>query len=217
MRSPSPKHALYSSHPQVYIEPLSAANPPIIKPELLTGFISQVFGNVAQILAHHQLMLAALFARQREQHPLIQSVADIILDTILKGTFRTAYETYIKHYPLAEAHHRKELNRNSDYRHFIQSAASDPRIRKRDLVTFLSRPVTRLPRLNLLIEQLHKLTEHAYDHPDLDTLPTISGILKDFIKVGPMRRITCAMSDKITEHTTRHRSSGEQSQVLGSL
>ncbi|KAI5892712.1 uncharacterized protein SCHCODRAFT_02501635 [Schizophyllum commune H4-8] len=155
----------------VYIEPLSAANPPIIKPELLKGFISQVFGNVAQILAHHQLMLAALFARQREQHPLIQS-----------GTFRTAYETYIKHYPLAEAHHRKELNRNPDYRHFIQSAASDPRIRKRDLVTFLSRPVTRLPRLNLLIEQLHKLTEHAYDHPDLDTLPTISGILKDFIK-----------------------------------
>ncbi|KAL1739958.1 hypothetical protein HDZ31DRAFT_48462 [Schizophyllum fasciatum] len=166
----------------VYIEPLTSANPPIIDPSRLKGFVSQVFGNVAQILAHHQLMLAALFARQREQHPLIQSVADIVLDTILKGTFRTAYETYIKHYPLAEAHHRKELNRNSDYRHFIQSAAADPRIRKRDLVTFLSRPVTRLPRLNLLIEQLHKLTEHTYDHPDLDTLPTISGILKDLIK-----------------------------------
>ncbi|TRM64679.1 hypothetical protein BD626DRAFT_547079 [Schizophyllum amplum] len=166
----------------VYIDPLRTANQPIIKTSLLKGFITQVFGNVDQILAHHQLMLAALFARQRDQHPLIQSIADIILDTTLKSTFRATYEVYIKHYPLSEAHHRKELNRNSDYRHFIHSAASDPRIRKRDLVTFLSRPVTRLPRLNLLVEQLHKLTEKEYDHPDLDTLPTISGILKDFIK-----------------------------------
>jgi hypothetical protein len=32
-------------------------------------------------LAHHQRMLWSLFARQRDQHPFIQSVADIILDS----------------------------------------------------------------------------------------------------------------------------------------
>ena len=50
------------------------------------------------------------------------------------------------------------------------------------MITFLSRPVTRLPRLNLLLEQTLKLTDVEYDHPDGDTLPIILGILKDLIK-----------------------------------
>ncbi|KAJ7593119.1 hypothetical protein C8J56DRAFT_930435 [Mycena floridula] len=166
----------------VYIEPLRRSNPPIIDPSRLHGFIAEVFGNLDQILANHQSMLAALFARQREQHPLVQSVADLILDTTLKSDFRSGYETYIKHYPLAESRHRTELKRNPAYQSFVQSVASDPRIRKRDLVTFLSRPVTRLPRLNLLLEQILKLTDKEHEHPDLETLPIILGILKDCIK-----------------------------------
>ena len=147
-------------------------------------------------------MLAALFTRQREQHPLIQSIADIILDSkpysfvswlecvcrsspfsaTLKAGFRSAYETYIKHYPLAESHHRKQLKQNRAYEAFIQSASGDRRIRKRDLITFLSRPVTRLPRYNLLLQQALKSTDSEYEHPDLETLPIILGILKDLIK-----------------------------------
>ena len=64
----------------------------------------------------------------------------------------------------------------------MQSVAQDPRIRKRDLITFLSRPVTRLPRLNLLLEQTLKLTSGETDHPDLETLPLILDILKECIK-----------------------------------
>ncbi|KAJ3865305.1 hypothetical protein EV359DRAFT_72510 [Lentinula novae-zelandiae] len=166
----------------VYITPLMNANPPIIQPNRLQGFISEVFGNFSQILAHHQRMLGALFARQRDQHPLIQSIADIVLDTTLKSDFRSAYEIYIKHYPLSESQHRKELRNNTAYQSFMQSASSDSRIRKRDLITFLSRPVTRLPRLNLLLEQILKLTDKEYEHPDLETLPIILGILSDCIK-----------------------------------
>lgn len=105
-----------------------------------------------------------------------------LLPAALKSEFRTAYETYIKHYPLAESHHRKELKKNAAYQAFIQSAAKDPRIRKRDLITFLSRPCTRLPRLNLLLEQSLKLTEKGHEHPDLETLPIIIGVLKDCIR-----------------------------------
>lgn len=43
--------------------------------------VSKVFWNLDGILAHHQRMLWSLFARQRDQHPFIQSVADIILDS----------------------------------------------------------------------------------------------------------------------------------------
>jgi hypothetical protein len=48
--------------------------------EMGKDFVSEVFGNLSKILDHHQRMLASLFSRQRDQHPLVQSVADIILD-----------------------------------------------------------------------------------------------------------------------------------------
>lgn len=179
----------------VFVDPLRRANPPVIPSRVLPGFLVEVFGNLDEILSYHQPMLAALFSRQREQHPLIQSLSDIILDSMcfassrhytdtrlatLRPEFRESYSVYIKHYPLAESHHRKMLARTPLYQSFVNSAASDPRIRKRDLITFLSRPVTRLPRLNLLLEQILKLTPD--DHPDKEILPMILGILKDSIR-----------------------------------
>ena len=53
-------------------------------------------------------------------------------------------------------------------------------MRKRDLITFLSRPVTRLPRLSLLLVNAKEHT--APDHPDQETLPIIIEILMTFVK-----------------------------------
>ncbi|KAF8206488.1 hypothetical protein K438DRAFT_1817292 [Mycena galopus ATCC 62051] len=165
---------------EVYIERLLSASPPIIRETFLHKFIAEVFGNLDQVVAHHQRMLGALFARQREQHPLVSSISDIILETALMEDFRSSYEVYIKNYPLAESRHRKELSQNQDYVAFVQSVSTDPRIRKRDLTTFLSRPVTRLPRLNLLLEQILKLTDDG--HVDKETLPIILDILTSCVK-----------------------------------
>ena len=49
-------------------------------------FVSEVFWNLNEILIHHRRMLESLFSRQRDQHPLVQSVADIILDS--ESSFR---------------------------------------------------------------------------------------------------------------------------------
>ncbi|KAJ7227194.1 hypothetical protein GGX14DRAFT_418522 [Mycena pura] len=164
----------------VFIDALRTASPPIIRETFLNKYINEVFGNIDEIVAHHQRMLGALFSRQREQHPVVQSISDIILDTSLREDFRSSYEVYIKAYPLAESRHRKELIQNSEYQAFIQSVSNDRRIRKRDLTTFLSRPVTRLPRLNLVLEQILKLTDDS--HPDKDTLPIILDILTSCVK-----------------------------------
>jgi RHO1 GDP-GTP exchange protein 1/2 len=94
--------------------------------------------------------------------------------------FRTAYEEYIKHYPLSEAYHRKELKRNVKYQSFLSQCGQDPRIRKRDLITFLSRPVTRLPRLQLLLTATQKDTPP--DHADYETLTLLISLLGEFIK-----------------------------------
>ena len=62
----------------VFIDPMVNASP--LPPDRMEGFIHKVFYNVDEILAHHQRLLDALFKRQREQHPLLQSIADIILE-----------------------------------------------------------------------------------------------------------------------------------------
>ncbi|KAG1747212.1 uncharacterized protein EDB91DRAFT_74648 [Suillus paluster] len=163
---------------EVFIEPLKFANPPVIAPDKLRPFVQEVFWNLDRILVHHEHMLAALFERQLDQHPLIQSVTDIVLETCFQ--FQGEYESYIKHYPLAEERHRTELSRNKNYQAFMQRCSQDPRVRKRDMITFLSRPVTRLPRLNLILEHIQKITEPG--HPDLEDLPLLLSILSDFLK-----------------------------------
>lgn len=62
----------------------------------------------------------------------------------------------------------------------MQQCSQDPRVRKRDMITFLSRPVTRLPRLHLILEHVHKITEPS--HPDAEDLPLLLNILSDFLK-----------------------------------
>jgi len=100
-----------------------------------------------------------------------------ILDAFL---FTPEYESYIKHSPLSLERHLKELDRNSRYKDFIQSCSEDPRLRKRDFKTLVSRPVTRLPRLQLILERIQKGTDA--DHPDLETIPILLMVLRDFIK-----------------------------------
>lgn len=63
---------------QVFIQNLRDIQP--ISPRKLDAFVSEVFWNLDEVLHYHEQMLAALFARQREQHPLIQGVADIVLE-----------------------------------------------------------------------------------------------------------------------------------------
>ncbi len=62
----------------MFIEPLRESNAILTD---VDDFIYDVFANLSEILGYHQRMLDALFQRQREQHPLIQSVADVILES----------------------------------------------------------------------------------------------------------------------------------------
>lgn len=73
---------------QVFIEPLMYAKPPVIAPDKLHPFIQEVFWNLDRILGHHEHMLAALFERQLDQHPLIQSVTDIVLESELTNNIQ---------------------------------------------------------------------------------------------------------------------------------
>ncbi|TCD69356.1 hypothetical protein EIP91_007912 [Steccherinum ochraceum] len=161
---------------QVFIRNLRDYSP--IPPKRVEAFIAEVFCNLDPLLRYHQEMLVRLFNRQMEQHPIIQGVADIVLSTTVE--FGPAYEEYIKHYPLAEARHRAELRRNPAYQSFLFQCSDHPRVRRRDLITFLSRPVTRLPRLALLLQTIDKHTAPELD--DKKDLPLILELLNKYIK-----------------------------------
>jgi hypothetical protein len=79
---------------QVFLGPLIRAQPPIIPVDRIESFVREVFWNLDAISNHHQRLLAALFDRQRDQHPIVQSVSDVILAAAL--AFTDDYEIYIK-------------------------------------------------------------------------------------------------------------------------
>lgn len=89
-------------------------------------------------------------------------------------------ETLSQHYPIAEGRHRRELKENPAYARFIEHAAQDTRTRKRDLITLISRPVTRLPRLALMLEHIQKLTPP--EHSDHENLPITLNVLNQLLK-----------------------------------
>lgn len=76
------------------MRPLIQADPPIIPIDRIQNFVNEVFWNFMDILGHHERLLAALFQRQRDQHPVIASVSDLITESILAS--QDDYESYIK-------------------------------------------------------------------------------------------------------------------------
>lgn len=191
-----------------------SADPPIITPETrLRVFRNEIYQNITDILALHRSLLASLFVRQKDQHPLVSSIADIELDWALKtvgggggssdgtgalGGGEGYYEAYIKNYPIAISRHRRETVSNKVYAKFMEKQLKDPRLKKRGLVDFLSRPVTRIPRISLILEQVYKLSvkiqqeerasgraseiEDADGDGDEGTMPLTLSILSDFVK-----------------------------------
>ncbi|KAG8951299.1 hypothetical protein FRC04_006538 [Tulasnella sp. 424] len=161
---------------QVFVHPLLSADPPIV--DELESFIKDVFSNISDVEKIHEGLLASLFERQRGEHPVVTSISDLVLDASFG--FPEPYDIYIKNYPIAEGRHRKELKINQEYSKFIQKCSQDTRIKKRDLISLLTRPVTRLPRLSLILEHCLKLTPPG--HPDLETIPLILGVLEGLVK-----------------------------------
>ncbi|KAJ3518484.1 hypothetical protein NMY22_g13650 [Coprinellus aureogranulatus] len=74
---------------EVFVKGITESDPPVVQGDegARKKWVEEVFGNLGEILGYHREMLKRLFERQREGHPLIHSIADIILDKeMLKRT-----------------------------------------------------------------------------------------------------------------------------------
>ncbi|ORX39762.1 hypothetical protein BD324DRAFT_614892 [Kockovaella imperatae] len=166
---------------QSFIKPLRDRAQPLIKPESrLQFFIDEVFSCAPALREAHERLLLKLLERQRYEWPLLTSGTDLLLQHFLEHV--SLYEQYMKNYPFAEARVRREKAKNPGFRNFLEVRNTTQLTRKRDLSVFLSRPITRLPRLLLLLEALLRITPE--DHPDHEEIPTVSAILTGALKAS---------------------------------
>ena len=93
-------------------------DPPIIPRDRLATFIRDVFHNFGELHAHHQRLLDRFFEIQREEHPIIRSVAAVMYDTVLN--FRDAYLEYIPNYPIAAYRIDDEMENSPAFKAFVE-------------------------------------------------------------------------------------------------
>ncbi|CAE6475856.1 unnamed protein product [Rhizoctonia solani] len=198
----------------IFRDGLLYADPPVISHrDRLDLLVRELFFNAQEILSIHLRLRNRLYERQRDQHPIIQTVADIYLKWLLEH--KEPYTKFQKHLPKALNHHKIELRQNEAYRKFfndipkiltdLRKAGMDdshgPRlednqkpsldflarkINKQEFDSFLHGFNTRFTRLELQLSTMAKHT--VQDHPDVDgddaPIPLIVSTLKQVLSIA---------------------------------
>jgi hypothetical protein len=102
----------------IFIDPLRDSGITVSSGNL-HEFIDEIFGNLIQVRDANKRLLELLYVRQREQGPVIGHISDILLAPATTD-FKDVYPTYIGHYPIAEKFLREELERNPEFRLFVE-------------------------------------------------------------------------------------------------
>lgn len=139
----------------LYRDGLAKVEPSIITPKRKEKFLSDVFGKVDAIKqANEDHLLPQLKYRQQEQGPWIVGFSDIFRQWIRKA--KAAYIDYAGGFPGATFVVRQEIDRNIEFRNFVDKARNDKRSNKLGWDTFLKAPITRLQRYTLLLSTVLK-------------------------------------------------------------
>lgn len=176
----------------VYMKPLQRANPPVISPLDLEEFIDQVFHNISDLRECSRRLLDVLHVRQREQYPIIERIGDVFLDAAT--VFRLAYPEYVGHHPIAEKRVKEELEKNAEFRMFIERCSRQRMqegTRLLDLKHSLSRPAEHLQKYPVLLEAI--VNETPKRNPDRDFLQEAIDAIKSLQQVAMLRTFQSAM------------------------
>ena len=134
----------------LYRDPLAKSEPSIITPKRKEKFFNDVFGKLEIVKqANEDHLLPQLKYRQQEQGPWVVGYSDIFRQWIRKA--KAAYIDYASGFPGATFLVRQEIDRNIDFRNFVDKARNDKRSNKLGWDTFLKSPITRLQRYTLLL------------------------------------------------------------------
>ncbi|KAI0675599.1 Dbl domain-containing protein [Trametes maxima] len=150
----------------LFIRPLRTANPPVIRSTEIDEFIDEVFGNILDLRETNRRLIEMIYVRQREQAPVIQGIGDIFLDAATE--FRVVYPNYVGNLPVAEKRMKDELEKNAEFKRFLEQCSRHPDAHRLDLKHFLSRPSEHLKKYPVLLEAI--CNETTEGNPDTDFL-----------------------------------------------
>ena len=77
-----------------------------------------MFGNILDLRECNRHLLKAMYIRQREQGGIISKIGDIFLNAATE--FRLAYPTYIGQLAAAERRLEEEMERNEEFKVFLE-------------------------------------------------------------------------------------------------
>ncbi|ELU40640.1 RhoGEF domain-containing protein [Rhizoctonia solani AG-1 IA] len=190
------------------------ADPPVISHrDRLDILVHEIFFNAQEILSIHLELRDKLYERQRDQHPIIHTVADIYLKWLLEH--KEAYTRFQKHLPKALNYHKTELRQNEAYRKFFNDIPKilanlrkvgmddsySPRlednqkpslellaqkINKQEFDSYLHGFNTRFTRLELQLTTMakHTVEDHPDVHGDDAPIPLIVSTLKQVLSIA---------------------------------
>lgn len=139
----------------LYRDQLARIEPSVITPKRRERFILDVFGRIDNVrIANEEHLLPQLKYRQQEQGPWVVGYSDIFRQWIRKA--KVAYIDYANDFPKADHLVRQEMDRNIDFRNFVDRARGDKRSDRLPLDSFLKAPISRLQRYTLLLSTVLK-------------------------------------------------------------
>lgn len=163
----------------VFIDGLREADDPIIERTRLEVFLDEVFHNYRSLLDIHSSLLASLQARQEEQHPRVGAIGDLIYDAALR--WQEAIIEYGAHFPKAKNALNEEKRSNPRFAQFLERCRNNPLTNKQGIDHFLLRPVPRLLRYPLLLNDILKMLNKTeqYENADLFTIPQVTELIAE--------------------------------------
>jgi hypothetical protein len=106
----------------------------------------------------------------------VNQVGDIMLAHVAN------FEPFVRygaHQIIGKYEFEKEKSANPWFADFVNKTERLPQSRKLELNGYLTKPITRLGRYNLLLREILKHTPK--DHPDQETIPRVMSIISRFL------------------------------------
>lgn len=141
----------------------------IISSDLRHEFCSVVFGNIDEIVETDRAFTSSLKSlefQKRNKHRVIGPILTRYVDT--KSPSIQSYIFYGKNQVVAKHRLDHELCRNQNFMEFCDNRRRLPECRKLPIQSFLTRPISRIGRLPIILETYLQFT--PVEHPDFEDI-----------------------------------------------
>ncbi|KAI8987222.1 CNH domain-containing protein [Pilobolus umbonatus] len=155
-----------------WVQPLLTNNVIQNNPE---EFVKEVFSNIAEVENVNSNLSAALDERQNDDY-IVSMIGDIMLQHVCHFM---PFVTYGSHQVIGKFTFELEKKRNITFAQFVEATERRPESRRLELNGYLTKPVTRLGRYNLFLNEILKRT--ADDNPDKEIIPQVIEIITQYL------------------------------------